>query len=235
MSNPFEVNSQNDVENEARKTVDSSWDSPFHTLGKGATQAAPGNHNHPENLTPDELIAGNNITLNKNADGSVTIHGADPGDPITDHGALSNRNAADQHSIGSVTGLQTALNGKAASSHTHTDYATSGHNHSGVYAPNSHTHAYAPSSHSHSPGQVGIGYGESGSFSLDGDAKGTWNVGHNLGRQPVAVTAVAVFDGGVQSIVVSVDSWTSTYVTVNARNMNASAAETFRLHVIVVG
>ena len=46
MSSPFENTSQLNVENEARKTVDTSWDSPFHTLGKGATQAAPGNHKH---------------------------------------------------------------------------------------------------------------------------------------------------------------------------------------------
>lgn len=34
------------VENEARKTVDISWDSPFHTIGKGSTQAASGSHRH---------------------------------------------------------------------------------------------------------------------------------------------------------------------------------------------
>jgi len=37
---------KDDIENEARKTADSSWDSPFHTLGSGATQAASGNHKH---------------------------------------------------------------------------------------------------------------------------------------------------------------------------------------------
>jgi len=47
VSNPFESKGP-DFENEALKTVDSSWDSPFHTLGKGATQAAPGNHKHPD-------------------------------------------------------------------------------------------------------------------------------------------------------------------------------------------
>jgi hypothetical protein len=43
---PFESTKES-IENEARKTADSSWDSPFHTIGKGATQAAPGNHTHP--------------------------------------------------------------------------------------------------------------------------------------------------------------------------------------------
>ena len=50
------------VENEARKTVDSSWDSPFHTIGTGATQAAAGNHKHPaQDLThthPGDEITG---------------------------------------------------------------------------------------------------------------------------------------------------------------------------------
>jgi hypothetical protein len=45
-SSSLEQTSGINVENEARKTADSSWDSPFHTLGKGATQAAPGTHRH---------------------------------------------------------------------------------------------------------------------------------------------------------------------------------------------
>ena len=41
------------------------------------------------------------------------------GGGTTDHAALSNRSAADQHPIGAVTGLQSALDGKANASHTH--------------------------------------------------------------------------------------------------------------------
>jgi hypothetical protein len=37
-----------------------------------------------------------------------------------DHNELTNRTIADQHPVGAITGLQTALDGKAPSSHTHT-------------------------------------------------------------------------------------------------------------------
>jgi hypothetical protein len=68
------------------------------------------------------------------------------------------------HSIANVTGLQTALDGKASSththseyapiSHTHTEYASSTHTHS-EYAPISHTHTeYAPTSHTHTIANV---------------------------------------------------------------------------------
>jgi len=44
------------------------------------------------------------------------------------------------HAIADVTDLQTALDGKSSTSHTHTEYADVSHNHDGVYAPASHTH-----------------------------------------------------------------------------------------------
>lgn len=54
------------------------------------------------------------------------------------------------HSTSDITGLTAALNGKAASNHTHTEYAASSHTHSN-YASSTHTHStYASSSHTHS-------------------------------------------------------------------------------------
>lgn len=41
------------------------------------------------------------------------------GGGTSDHSVLTNRNIADQHTIASITSLQTTLDGKAASSHTH--------------------------------------------------------------------------------------------------------------------
>jgi hypothetical protein len=58
---PFETSASN-LDNDARKTADQSWDSPFHTLGKGATQAAPGNHKHTDLVggTVKEVFIGPN-------------------------------------------------------------------------------------------------------------------------------------------------------------------------------
>lgn len=54
------------------------------------------------------------------------------------------------HGTGDITGLTAALNGKADTNHTHTEYATSTHTHSN-YATSTHTHTgYASSSHTHS-------------------------------------------------------------------------------------
>lgn len=44
------------------------------------------------------------------------------------------------HTQANITGLADALAGKAASNHTHTEYAETGHTHS-AYAPTSHTHS----------------------------------------------------------------------------------------------
>lgn len=47
MPGPFDVETKDHVNQEARDT-DLNWSSPHHTLGKGVTQAAPGNHTHDE-------------------------------------------------------------------------------------------------------------------------------------------------------------------------------------------
>jgi len=56
------------------------------------------------------------------------------------------------HAISDVTNLQTALDGKAATTHNHDGtYAPASHNHDGVYATAGHDHSgvYAPATHSH--------------------------------------------------------------------------------------
>lgn len=45
------------------------------------------------------------------------------------------------HSTGDIIGLSSALSGKADASHTHSEYASSSHSHSGTYAAYSHTHS----------------------------------------------------------------------------------------------
>jgi hypothetical protein len=59
------------------------------------------------------------------------------------------------HSISNVSGLQSALDGKAASSHNHTiDQITNLQSTLDGKAASNHTHNYAPSSHNHTIAQV---------------------------------------------------------------------------------
>ncbi len=66
------------------------------------------------------LVAGANVELLNDA-GTVTISaaGGEGGSGASDHAALLNRSAADQHPVSAVTGLQSALDGKAAALHAH--------------------------------------------------------------------------------------------------------------------
>jgi hypothetical protein len=52
-------------------------------------------------------------------DGAQWVLTAGGGGGVTDHAALTGRDAADQHPISAITGLQTALDGKAESVHGH--------------------------------------------------------------------------------------------------------------------
>lgn len=92
------------------------------------------------------------------------------------------------HTISNVDDLQTTLNGKAASSHSHS-YAATSHTHS--YAATSHTHSYAATSHSHSYAATSHGHTNmitgkrgNGSFYVDGNGYAT--ITHSLGSTPVA-------------------------------------------------
>lgn len=58
MPDPFGVSKQLTEADVSNKT-DISWDGPFHTLGKGSTQAAPGNHKHVSSeITDLQTIVG---------------------------------------------------------------------------------------------------------------------------------------------------------------------------------
>ena len=82
------------------------------------------------------------ITLTGDVTGSGTINNLGDVSITTTVGDDSHN-----HTIANVDDLQTTLDGKAASSHTHS-YAATTHTHS--YAATSHTHSYAATSHTHS-------------------------------------------------------------------------------------
>lgn len=82
------------------------------------------------------------ITLAGDASGSVTLTNLGSG-TLT----VTVSDDSHNHTIANVDNLQTTLDGKAASSHTHS-YASTSHTHS--YAATNHTHSYAASSHTHS-------------------------------------------------------------------------------------
>lgn len=65
------------------------------------------------------LVAGANIGLT-NEGGTVTITAAGGEGGTADHVSLINRGAADQHPVAAISGLQAALDAKAATLHAHT-------------------------------------------------------------------------------------------------------------------
>jgi hypothetical protein len=74
------------------------------------------------NSKQDTLVSGTNIkTINGTSllgSGNIVIAGGGGGGSSV-HNDLTDRNAADAHPISSITGLQTALDSKALTSHTH--------------------------------------------------------------------------------------------------------------------
>lgn len=76
------------------------------------------------------LSAGANVSITpiSGVTGGYSIAATSSGGTGTsDHAALSNRSLADQHPIGAISGLQSALDGKAGTGHTHSATAiTSG-------------------------------------------------------------------------------------------------------------
>lgn len=123
------------------------------------------------NAKQDTLVSGVNIkTINNQSllgSGNITISGGGGGGPNV-HNDLTSRDAADAHPISSITGLQTALDSKAASSHTHSISNVTGLQTAlDSKAASSHTHAItdvtglqtaldskASSSHSHAISDV---------------------------------------------------------------------------------
>lgn len=74
-----------------------------------------------------ELISGKNIkTVNNNSllgSGNIDIQGGGGGG-TSDHSQLSNRDLPNQHPISAITNLQTSLNNKSNTGHTHEQYIT---------------------------------------------------------------------------------------------------------------
>ena len=75
------------------------------------------------------------------------------------------------------TTVEAAVNGKAASSHTHSEYAASSHTHTGVYANYSHTHTASQITDLSTGGSVNVytntisSYGNSVSISVGSSVK----------------------------------------------------------------
>jgi hypothetical protein len=79
----------------------------------------------PNNI-PAGGFAGQHLAKSTDADFDVIwVDGGDGGGGgTTNHAALYNRDAIDQHPISAITGLQNALNQKSATSHSHPQYLT---------------------------------------------------------------------------------------------------------------
>lgn len=80
-----------------------------------------------------------------------------PGGGLTTWDSISGKPSTfspDEHThvISNVTNLQSTLNGKATTSHSHSEYSLTSHNHNSQYSSLNHNHdsQYSPKSHTHS-------------------------------------------------------------------------------------
>jgi hypothetical protein len=72
------------------------------------------------NLEFKKILAGSNVTITEQTDTiTITSTGGGGGGSTTSHTDLTNRDAADQHPISAITGLQTTLDGKSNTGHSH--------------------------------------------------------------------------------------------------------------------
>ena len=112
--------------------------------------------------------------------------------------------AGHSHAIDEVTGLQTALNGKAAVSHNHnTVYAAINHDHSAIYAALGHTHGeYALTGHNHNSVYSAIGHGHAVSdvtgLQTELDGKQTKAAAYNLGTGLTGAISLNIANGDTQ-------------------------------------
>lgn len=222
MADPFAKEDKYLTEDKAREMADLEWSSPFHTVGRGPTQAAAGNHKHTEYVEPTDIVAGANITVEIIEDGKVKITGGEAGGPGgTDHGGL--------------TGLEDDDHPQYFDIYRGDDrYSQQGHGH-GEYSVANHTHAYAPSNHTHAYTQCGIRAGKQHVGDVPaGGVVGPFAVAHGLGKTPVAVAANATDDTGSQSVVISIRSWDASVINFLARNLGG-ANEDFSVSWIAIG
>ena len=139
------------------------------------------------------------------------------GSGTSDHAALTNRDAADQHPIGAVTGLQSALDGKADATHTHGAADLSGV----VKTVNGE----APD--------------EAGNVDVAGGGGGTTPKTRLIGRWHGPLISGGASDGAVMGagILWCSPSWSSgeTYDAIWHRSAIQDAAGTLRLGIYAVG
>lgn len=112
--------------------------------------------------------------------------------------------AGHSHAIDEVTGLQTALNGKAAVSHNHnTVYAAINHDHSAIYAALGHSHSeYALTGHDHDGVYSAVGHNHAISdvtgLQTELDSKQTKAAAHNLGTGLTGAISLDIANGDTQ-------------------------------------
>lgn len=155
------------------------------------------------------------LTLNGDVSGSATI--TNLGNATI---ATTVADDSHNHTIANVDNLQTTLDGKAASSHTHS-YAATSHTHS--YAATSHSHDYAASSHGHT--NMITGKRGNGSFYVDGNGYAT--ITHGLGATPVAAfvqtrAQITTGAGGGETVIsLPITSMSSSTLTFRAYEADA--------------
>lgn len=137
------------------------------------------NYTHPT-THPASMITGLPQSLPANGGNADTVDGKHASDfsvashnHDTDYAAISHNHTQAQvsglgtalngkadvshtHEQADITGLNTALAGKANTSHTHTQYATTDHNHNSAYSGINHNHDtdYADISHTHAQSDI---------------------------------------------------------------------------------
>ncbi len=170
---------------DGKAAVGHNHDTVYSGLGHSHNEYALTGHNH------DIAYA---AIVHTHSDYSLTGHVHDGVYAVTGH----------SHAIDEVTGLQTALNGKAAVSHNHnTVYAAINHDHSTIYAALGHPHGeYALTGHNHNSVYSAIGHGHAVSdvtglqTSLDG--KQTKAAAYNLGTGLTGAISLNIANGDTQ-------------------------------------
>lgn len=183
MPDPF-YSDKEDIENQARKTADSSWDSPFHTLGRGATQAAPGNHLHDANEIknlPAGTALSNNIPKQDAGSGSAGVGTAASRDdhvhPPTPGISLATSTPPADSGSGAV-----GTSGSAArADHQHpnhnvsyADSAGSAGNADTVDGQHASEFAAAGHGHAYNPSNIGIRSFRHGPYSVNANSEATF-------------------------------------------------------------
>ena len=97
-------------------------------------------HTHSDYAASDHTHSGYAAAEHTHSGYASSTHNHDGTYATTGHTHSNYASSSHTHSQSDVTGLASALNGKASSSHTHSEHASSSHTHSG-YASSSHTHS----------------------------------------------------------------------------------------------